>query len=112
MWTVITVALAIIAVLFGLTELLRRCWLYFMRPKDDPPGIMLIFLKEDIAVEQLRYAAEYLSWEGEKSFFAVAAIDTGLSEKTKSEVLKIVNSRYDMMFGEKDLVNFIKDIKG
>lgn len=107
MWTVISVCFIVIISLVGVTELLRKFWLFLMRPKEDPPRVMVVFLKEGIAVQQLRFSAEYLSWENGKTFCAVAAVDTGLSEESRRDVEKIVNSRSDMIFGDAALIDCI-----
>lgn len=111
MWTVISVTFIVITSILGITEILRTLWLYLMRPKDSPPSVMVIFLKEDVAVQQLRYAAEYISWENRKNFLAVAAMDTGLTDETKEKIQKIVNNRSDMIFGEKAFSECVKDFK-
>ena len=111
MWTVIFVSFIVITSVLGITEILRSFWLYLMRPKDSPPSVMVIFLKEDVAVQQLRYAAEYLSWEKRRDFSVVAAMDTGLTDETKEKIQKIVNNRSDMIFGEKALAECVEDYK-
>lgn len=111
MWQIITICFLSFLAVFGVTELVRRFWLYLMKPSNDTAAMMVIFLKEGIAVQQLRRAAEYISWEGEKNFFSIVALDSGLSEKTKEDVLKIVNANPNMMFGKKELVDFLSDMK-
>lgn len=111
MWTVTAVCLVVITSVFGITELLRRFWLFLMRPKDDPPKGMLIFLKDDICFEQLHSATEYLAWEGKKQFFFISAIDCGLSEKNKKAVANLVNKSPDIIFGDKALIDCINSYK-
>lgn len=111
MWMVILLSVAVITMLVGITELIRRFWLYIITPKDAPPKLLMVFLKDEIAVQQLRAAAEYISWEGAKPFYGIAAVDAGLSEETKKQVLKVVNSRSDMLFGKDDIEKFMADFK-
>lgn len=100
MWMVISVSFVVIAAILGVTEILRRFWLFLMRPKQTPPAIMVITLKKDIAVQQLRYALEFLSWEKSGDFSLVAVITSNLDEKEIYEIQKIVNSRSDAVLYE------------
>lgn len=97
MWTVISVCFITFTSILGITEMLRRFWLFLMKPKGSPLAVMVVYLKEDIAVQQLRYALELISWEKQGVFSALAAVTTNLSEKTYNEVEKIANSRSDVM---------------
>ena len=97
MWTVISVCFIVLTSILGITEMLRRFWLFLMRPKDAPLAIMVINLKEDIAVQQLRYALEFISWEKQGDFSMLAVVTDGLGKKTFNEVKKIVNSRNDVI---------------
>lgn len=98
MWLVISVSFVTFTAVLGITEILRRFWLFIMRPKDTPPAAMVIKLKEDFAVQQLRYTLEFISWERKGDFSHLAVILSELSEKTYSEVKKIVDSRNDVVF--------------
>lgn len=98
MWLVLSVSFVIFTAILGITEILRRFWLFIMRPKGTPPAVMVVNLKEEFAVQQLRYALEFLSWERKGDFSSVAVIPTELSEKTYNEVKKIVDSRNDVVF--------------
>lgn len=109
MCMLILLSIAVITMLVGITELIRRLWLYIITPKDAPPKLLAVFLKDDTAIQQLRAAAEYISWEGPKTFYGVAAVDAGLSEETKKQVKKLVDSRSDMLFGKADIETFIAD---
>ena len=100
MWTVISVSLVVIFSVLGITEILRRFWLFLMRPKGTPSAVMVIYLREDIAVQQLRYALEFLSWEKQGDFSAVAVITAELSLKTSEEIKKIAKDRKDIIFCE------------
>mgnify|MGYP003297214811 CR=1 FL=1 len=111
MWTVISVCLIVIVSMVGVTEILRTIWLYLMRPKEDPPKIMVVFLKESIAIQQLNSAMEQLTWEGLRSFNLIAGIDCGLSDKTKKAVIKRMASCPQMVFGTAALLDNIKAIK-
>ena len=68
MWLVLSVCFVTVTAILGITEILRRFWLFIMRPKGTLPAIMVISLKEDVAVQQLRYALEFLSWEKKGDF--------------------------------------------
>lgn len=109
MFIIILLSLAVITMLVGITELIRRFWLYIITPKDAPKQMLMVFLKGDTAIQQLRAASEYISWEGPNTFYGIAAIDLGLSDDTKKQVKKLVNSRSDMIFGKEDIEQFIKD---
>lgn len=109
MWTVFLVCLIVITSMVGVTELLRSLWLYLMRPKEDPSRVMLVFLKEGIAVQQLRSAMEYITWEGQKSFCRIAAIDCGLSEDSRNAVIKIIARSPYMIFGTNALLEYVED---
>ncbi len=111
MWTVLAVCFVVVVSVVGITELLRRFWLYIMRPKGDLPRVMVVFLKEDIAVQQLRSAIEHLSWESTNSFCAVAAIDCGMDEETKKAVKRIADNRSDVIFGETALSDCLNSFK-
>jgi hypothetical protein len=97
MWMVLSVCFVTFMVIVGITEIICRFWLYLMKPKDSPLAVMVIYLKEDIATEQLRYALEFLSWERKGTFSALAVGTENLSEKTFKEVEKIINSRNDVI---------------
>ena len=100
MWLVLSVCFVTFTAILGITEILRRFWLFLMCPKGTPPAIMVVKLKEEFAVQQLRYALEFLSWEKKGDFLSVAVITTELSEKTYNEIKKIANSRNDVIFCE------------
>lgn len=100
MWLVLTVSFVTVTSILGITEILRRFWLFIMRPKGTPPAIMVVNLKEDIAVQQLRYALEFLSWERKGDFSSVAVNSTELSDKTYNEIKIIASSRKDIIFCE------------
>lgn len=97
MWTVISVSFVVITAILGITEILRRFWLFIMRPKGTPSAIMVIYLKEEIAIQQLRYALEFLNWEKQGDFSAVAVITAELSEETHKTVEKIAKDRNDII---------------
>ncbi len=98
MWMVLSVCLVTFTAILGITEILRRFWLCIMRPKGIPPLSLIVNLKEDVAVQQLRYALEFLSWERKGDFSSVALISNELSEKTYKEIEKIASSRNDIIF--------------
>lgn len=100
MWTVIAVSFVVLTSVLGITEMLRRFWLFLMRPKNAPMAVMVIHLKEDIAIQQLRYALEFISWEKKGDFSMLAVITSSLSAKTVNQVKKIVNSRNDVILFE------------
>lgn len=100
MWLVLSVCFVTVTAILGITEILRRFWLFIMRPKGTNPAIMVISLKEDVAVQQLRYALEFLSWERRGYFSSVAVNTTELSDKTYNEIKKIANNRNDVIFCE------------
>ena len=97
MWMVLSVCFVTFMVIVGITEIICRFWLYLMKPKDSPLAVMVIFLKEDIATEQLRYALEFLNWEKQGDFSAVAVITAELSEETHKTVEKIAKDRNDII---------------
>lgn len=97
MWLVLSVCFVTFTAIVGITEILCRFWLYLMKPKDTPLAVMVISLKEDIAVEQLRYYLEFLSWQKQGEFSTLAVDTENLSEKTFIEVKKIINSRSNVI---------------
>lgn len=100
MWLVLSVCFVTVTAILGITEILRRVWLFMMRPKGTPPAVMVVNLKEDVAVQQLRYALEFLSWEKKGDFSSVAVITNGLSDKTYNDIKKIAKDRNDVIFCE------------
>ena len=111
MWTVVSVCLIVITSMVGVTEILRSVWLRLMRPKEDPPKMMVVFLKDDIAVAQLNSAMEQLTWEGLGAFNLIVGIDCGLSEHSKKEVIKRVAGCPQMVFGTQSLLENIEKIR-
>lgn len=103
MWMVISVCFVTFTAILGITEILRRFWLFLMKPKGSPLAVMVIYLKEDIAIQQLRYGLELISWEKQGVFSSLAVVTTNLTEKTYNEIKKIANSRSDLML--------LKDLK-
>lgn len=100
MWLVLSVCFVTFTAILGITEILRRFWLFIMRPKDTPPLVLVVNLKEEIAVQQLRYALEFLSWERKGDFSSAVLNTASLSEKTYKEIEKIANSRNDIILCE------------
>ncbi|MBQ3088038.1 MAG: hypothetical protein IJC36_00210 [Clostridia bacterium] len=97
MWMIISVCFVTVTAILGITEILRRFWLFIMRPKDSPSAIMVVYLKEDIAIQQLRYAIEFISWEKQGDFSLLAVVTNRLSEETFLKVKKIIDSRNDVI---------------
>ena len=110
MWTVISVSLIVIASMVGVTEILRTVWLWLMRPKEDPPKTMVVFLKDNIAISQLNSAMEQLTWDGLSSFNLIVGIDCGLSERCKKEVIKRVACCPQMVFGTASLLENVEKL--
>ena len=97
MWLVISVLVVTLTAILGITEILRRFLLYIMRPDNSPPFLLVVKLSEDTAVQQLRYALEFSSWERKGEFSTIVAITTKLSYKTNKEIEKIANGRNDVI---------------
>ncbi len=97
MWLVLSVCFVTFISVLGITEILRRFWLYIMRPKDSEPFLLVIKLKEDIAVQQIWYALEFCSWENKGDFSAVVVISTELSAETNEKIKKIIKDRNDII---------------
>ena len=100
MWLVLSVCFITFSAILGITEILRRFWLFIMRPKGTQPAIMVVKLNEDVAIQQLRYALEFLSWERKGDFSSVVVIPTALSDETYKDIKKIANSRNDIILCE------------
>lgn len=96
MCTVISICFFVITSVLGITEILRRFWLFLMRPKDIVPSVMIITLKEENAIQHTRYAAEFLNWKIKGEFSSIGVITSELSEETYRVVNKIIKSRDDM----------------
>lgn len=89
MWTVVSVCLVTVFTILGITELLREFWVWLLRPKGSPPAFFTITLYDDIFLEQIRFAEEYVSWEGKKNFGAIVLISCNLSD----ENIKILKNK-------------------
>ncbi len=103
LWTVLTACFIIFVSVVGITELLRLVWLHWMRPKEDPPRILVVFLKEGIALQQLRSAVEYVSWEGQCFFGKIALIDDALSGKEKNQIMRAIEDLPMVLVGQEAL---------
>lgn len=103
LWTVLTACFIILVSVVGIAELLRLVWLYLMRPKDDPPRILVVFLKDGIALQQLRSAIEYVSWEGQNFFGKIALIDDALSSREKKQVMRAIEDLPMVLVGNEEL---------
>lgn len=90
MWIIVSCSVLILIALIGLTIAIESFWLRILRPKADPPRFIIVFLKPDIALSQLRAASEELRWQGFKKYGKIIGVDCGLS---KSE-LNILNNIY------------------
>lgn len=97
MWLVLSVCFVTFTAILGITEILRRFWLYIMRPKDSPPFLLVVKLKEDIAVQQIWYALEFCSWEKKGDFSSVVVIANELSAESNEKIKKIINERNDVI---------------
>ncbi len=96
MWTVFSVCTVLILAIYGITEILKRLWIWLLNPKDSPPTFLTLILKDDIYKEQLRFAEEYLSWEGEKLFSGILVVDKFLSDENKSTLNDIINKKHNI----------------
>lgn len=107
MWLVLSVCFVVVTSVVGITELLRKLWLSLLRPREDPARVMVVFLKNDICVQQLRSAMEYLAWEGDRQFCCVAAVDCGLSEENRRLIAAIADQNSNVVFGDRALADCI-----
>ena len=96
MWTVFSVCTVLILAIYGITELLKRLWIWLLNPKDSPPLFFALILKDDIFKEQIRLAEEFLSWEGEKLFSGILVVDNFLSEENKIILNDIINKKHNI----------------
>ncbi len=92
MWMVISVCFLVLTSLIGITELLRQLWLFVLRPKEDPPRMLVVFLQSGIAVSQIRSAMEYLSWEREESISGIVAVTDRLAVSEKEEIRQVIKA--------------------
>ena len=99
MWIIISMVFVVITSILGITELLRMLWFYTVRPREDLPYLLKVFLKKDIFVQQIRAALEYTSWESTKNFRGITLNTNELSEKELSVVKKMVEEN-DRIFLE------------
>lgn len=102
MWTVFVIAAVVAVAMIGVTELLRRVWLFLLRPKDDPQRLIVVFLKKDIALQQLRSALEYISWDGGGHFCGVVAVTSDIDGKEKTDILNMASKRGDIFFSPEE----------
>lgn len=101
MWLVLSVLFVTLTSILGITEILRRFWLFIMQPKNSPPFFLVVKLSEDVAVQQLRYALEFFSWEKKGDFSKVVVVTAELSDKTCKEIEKIAKTRNDVILCDK-----------
>ena len=104
LWTVLTACFIILVSVIGITELLRLLWLYLMRPKEDPPRMLVVVLREGIALQQLRSAVEYISWEGHRWFGSIALVDDGISAEERRQILRAAESLPMVLVGTEALI--------
>ncbi len=71
--------------LFGLTELIHYISLRVLKPSKTGRRVLVVFLDEDTACQQLGYMAEVFRWQG--NFYAdeIIACTKYLSEETKQK---------------------------
>lgn len=109
MFAALIVGFGAVVFVFGLTELLRMLWLYLLRPKEDPPRVLTVFLKSGICMQQLRHASEFIQWEGHRTFWGILALDCGLSEKERQAVQRYANESSRVLFGTPALERMCAD---
>ena len=63
MFIIILLSLAVITMLVGITELIRRFWLYIITPKDTPKQMLMVFLKGDTAAGIIKTLSAFISFE-------------------------------------------------
>lgn len=103
MFAVLAICLAVITCIFGITQAFRMFWLWITRPKGDLPRIMIVLLKNDICIQQLQNALEYLNWEGCRKICTIAAVDCGLNEANAKKVSEFASHHPRILFGEEEL---------
>lgn len=108
LWTVITACFIVLVSVIGITELLRLLWLHLMRPKEDPPRVLVVFLREGIALQQLRSAVEYISWEGQRWFGKIALVADGLPPAERRQILRAAESLPMVLVGTEALLAELK----
>lgn len=96
MWTVISVLIITVTAIYGITEMFRELWIWLLKPKNSPPAFFTVVLENDCYKEQLRYAEEYISWEGHKQFSGIIVIDSFLSDENKISVRNIINQKHNI----------------
>lgn len=106
MWTILSVCFITVTSIYGITEILREFWLWFTRPKEDPPGFTVVILKNDIFKEQLYFYEESLSWESRKRFLGIIAVTGNLNEKNKKEAKEIIASKHNII-SEKEALDIL-----
>lgn len=100
MWTVISICLIILTSVLGITQMLKSLWLWLIRPREDPSRVLLIFLRDDICIEQMKSALEYISWESNRTICCVAAVDSCLSDENKKKVAEFANGSSMIVVGQ------------
>lgn len=99
MWEATVIGLAVVVFVFGLTELLRLLWLYLLRPKGDPPRVLVVFLKSGICLQQLRSAQEFADFEGGGCVGGILALDCGLTNAERQQVQQAADCSSCIVFG-------------
>lgn len=109
MWIVISTVIITLMTIAGITGLLQQLWLFLMRPKGDPPRMLVVFLKNDICVQQLRAAMEQLRWDGNSEVGVIAAVDCGIDEASKEICERIANEQHNVIFGTAELLRCLEE---
>lgn len=89
------IAIMILLSIVGLSELLHRIWIAFLRPKNIKNYLLLILQNED-AYEQSCAALSQIKWHGSEFADKIIALNTGLNDKQISlcRALSIENKNY------------------
>lgn len=101
MFEIILIIVFILTALLGITEIIHKIMFYFIAPKNYRDCIT-VFLHSSDAIDTLNMAIYKLSLEKNKNFDKIIAIDSGLDAVEREQILKIVSSYDNIIFGHID----------
>lgn len=101
MFEIILIIVFILTALLGITEIIHKLMFNFIAPKNYRDCI-IVFLHSIDAIDTLNTAIYKLNLEKNKKYYKIIAIDSGLDETEREQVLRIVSSYDNIIFGHID----------
>lgn len=101
MFEAIILTIVFLLAIVGLSELLHRIWLFFLRPSGlQNKNYLLIFVDDETAPQQIREGLEKIRWAGQKEFSALVCVDNGMDAKTRNICKIIAQNNNDLIFAD------------